>query len=85
MSGATAKKESMTLCVDILWGGLYSDGIAGLDLCLRPHRRSQELGLLAAGISSLGLLFSLRWKSDDLCFDVIKRSRVWRLRYINPR
>jgi hypothetical protein len=52
----------MTLCVDILWDGLSSDGIAGLDLCLRPRRRSQELGLLAAGITTLGLLFSLRWK-----------------------
>jgi hypothetical protein len=85
MSGATAKKAAVTLYADILWGGLYSDGIAGLDLCLRPHRRSQELGLLAAGLSTLGLLFSLRWKWGDLCFDEFKISCVWRLRYPNSR
>src|SRR6516164_8940402 len=51
----------------------------------RPHRRSQELGLLVAGISPLGLQFSLRWKSGDLCFDEFKISRVWRLRHANSR
>jgi hypothetical protein len=43
MSGATAKKESTTLCVDILWGGLYSDGIAGL------YSKKPGIGLACRG------------------------------------
>ena len=70
MSGATAKKESMTLCVQLKRGGslaLWKPGI----------------GVLAAVTSlgaALGLLFSLRRKSSDLCLDEFDIARMWRSR-----
>jgi hypothetical protein len=83
MSGRPPRKESMTtVCrYSMRWSLFRRHRWSGF--MPRPHRRSQELGLLAA--STLGLLFSLRWKSGDLCLDEFKISRVWRLRYPNSR
>jgi hypothetical protein len=71
MSGATAKKESMTLCVQLKrWSLPY------------PLRKP-GIGLLAAVTSlgaALGLLFSLHGKSSDLCLDEFNIARMWRSR-----